>query len=105
MGFIDWFRKADRWLDTNIWQPVGRWGGAVWKGLTGQKKPKYADPYDVATNAGYQSGEWIRDWGLPLIEVASAGLAPGVAAGIEEAKQGLSLATGHTFDNYSRGYR
>ena len=100
MGFIDLFHSADRWLDSNIWQPIGRWGGALWKGITGQKKPQHPDPRDVATNAGYQSGEWFRNWGLPVIEVAAAGLAPGVAAGIEEAKLGFNLMTGHTLTDY-----
>ncbi|MGI9142724.1 MAG: hypothetical protein ACR2IJ_05990 [Fluviibacter sp.] len=93
MGFIDWIKGAANWINEKVLQPVGRWGSALWNGMTGKGRPG-ADPNDVATNAGYQSGQWFRGWGLPVIKSAANILAPGVGAGIEEMQKGVERATG-----------
>jgi hypothetical protein len=92
-GIGKWFRGAGDWINQKVLQPVGRWGKAVWNGMTGKGRPD-ADAGDVATNAGYQSGQWFRGWGLPVIKGAANILAPGVGAGIDEMQKGVERATG-----------
>lgn len=93
MGFIDWIKGVGSWINEKVLQPAGRWLGGVWNGMTGKGRPD-ADPKDVATNAGYQSGQWFGSWGLPIIKSAANVLAPGVGAGIDEMQKGIERATG-----------
>jgi hypothetical protein len=92
-GIGKWFRGAGDWINQKVLQPVGRWGSALWKGLTGNERPS-TDPNDVATNAGYQSGQWFRGFGLPVIQSAANVLAPGVGVGLQEMKNATERISG-----------
>lgn len=95
MGFINWIKGAGNWINEKILQPVGRWGSSLWRGLTGKGHPNEGTN-DVATNAGYQSGQWFRSFGLPLIKSTAKVFSPQVAAGIDEMQKGVERISGES---------